>query len=40
MAKDPLLLDFFKPDVSYVQSSFIFYMSNSLSEAVLDDTDL
>lgn len=31
---------FLKPDVSYVQSSFIFYMSKSLPEAVLDDTDL
>ena len=31
---------FLKPDVSYVQSSFIFFMSNSLPEAVLDDTDL
>ena len=31
---------FLKPDVSYVQSSFIFYRSHSLPEAVLDDTDL
>lgn len=31
---------FLKPDVLYVQSSVIFYMSNSLPEAVLDDTDL